>query len=71
MNQKRLSDAGAEYDLIHWEAVVRTVIDRIGVNQLREIIEYIEAKKADDARALTNLEIGLLHAASDQQTTAP
>jgi hypothetical protein len=33
-----------DYDRTHWEAVVRTLLERLGHDGLMEIIEYVEAE---------------------------
>jgi hypothetical protein len=43
-----LTDDAAEYDRVHWEAVVRTIIERIGVDALCEIVQAIEDERGDD-----------------------
>jgi hypothetical protein len=33
-----------DYDRTHWEAVVRTLLERLGHDGLMEIIQYVEAE---------------------------
>jgi len=56
---RRLSDDAAEYDLIHWEALVRTIIERIGVETLREIIAYVETNRREDQLAFDRFRLAL------------
>ena len=39
---------------IHWEELIRTIIDTIGPEQLAEVIEYVVAEMRAEARRLQN-----------------
>jgi hypothetical protein len=48
--RKRLSPQ----ESIHWEELIRTIIDQIGPEELAEVIEYVLAEMRAEARRLQN-----------------
>ena len=57
--RKLLTEDGAEWDRTHWEAVVRTIIERLGVERLHEIIDYVQEQHAQDERAFDKLKAAI------------
>ena len=54
--RKRMSP-DEQFDRMHWESLVRTIIDQIGPERLAEIIDYIADEMLAERRKLHDFAI--------------
>ena len=54
--RKRMSP-DEQFDRMHWESLVRTIIDQIGPERLAEIIDYIADEMLAERRRLDHFAV--------------